>query len=398
MIIVIPLASCDADNLERHLACLERFRPNPEQDFGLIIPTPDANRNPQFLDAIARYRACFGVGRCDLMELPNTPDGGWPVAPNIHFQFAVIYVRSFCEHIGQFQPWMWLETDALPCRDNWTIILMDEYRNAGKPFLGVEYPTIVYEDGVKMIEGTHMMGVAIYPADYQNHPCERRNGSPPAAWQFPRSGEYGPATSFTINCRHEHWPFFNTKLIVHHPRTKNWRVVSGTILECEEVESKFPLGSGGRVDIAGAVLIHGCKDESLAELILGDKPKTQEPGPAFTAEAEEKKLGISQSAEKCMSCGSTESIQHPFPNVSVCSLCLSKKQQEEDMKKKPAPPTDEEQAKIKGFFSDKTGKKKLSDIANETGITEQRLREIGCLPESLIDIAAFGWTSLRHVG
>lgn len=75
---------------------------------------------------------------------------GWPASPNSLFRRTAKLMQEGNE------PWLWLEPDVCPMKENWLQALEAEYKTCGKPILGmkVEVPGVT----------THCSGIAIYPA------------------------------------------------------------------------------------------------------------------------------------------------------------------------------------------------------------------------------------------
>lgn len=74
-------------------------------------------------------------------------DKRWPQAPNHAFQRTAWHVYDRFK-----QPWLWLESDAIPLNRSWLDLMQAEYEKGEKPLMG------------HIVEGMgHCNGVAVYP-------------------------------------------------------------------------------------------------------------------------------------------------------------------------------------------------------------------------------------------
>jgi len=68
---------------------------------------------------------------------------GWPEGPNFYWKNTISYLRD----INNDKPWFWMEMDCLPLKKNWADILEEEYMKKGKPCLGtIQDTTTVTSD------------------------------------------------------------------------------------------------------------------------------------------------------------------------------------------------------------------------------------------------------------
>lgn len=267
MHIVIPLAMSDKAHLSAFLKNLRQMPPAPS-DKVLIIPTSEVLKYDEFNQGMEEIRNIFGVENTLIKATPNTPMGGWPHAANTHFMWGCSYMHE-AEKVWGPHPWMWLETDCRFVRPGWSESLQTAYRNGGKPFMGVEVPSIVTVEDKKtkvqsmQLRGVHLMGVAMYPPFYTT---KNEVGRPRSGWKYPQK-----TLSFTIFCQAEHANFQRTKLIEHRARTCNWKRNTDGTFSCEDIPKKHPhaiLYASDRIDLSGVVIVHGDKDGSLAELLI----------------------------------------------------------------------------------------------------------------------------------
>jgi len=171
--------------------------------------------------------------------------------------------------------WFWHEMDMWALVP-WAKALQDEYMMGGKRCLGRIVPTphrdasdrIVYKEDEEM-----MMGCAIYPAQMTTVP----------EFQAIAQGLInGPVTALP-NVRVDPFDlklrgFFkkagwtNSKSIGDRWNTLNYRMEGGNLV-CDSGPARFKDMAHHDTDISGALLIHGCKDDSLAKLILSGELK-----------------------------------------------------------------------------------------------------------------------------
>lgn len=207
-----------------------------------------------------------------IEELPNDPEGGWPKGPNIHFQFIVYFVNDMSPQ----EPWIIMESDSIPIRAGWAQTIANEYSMKGNPFMGaIEKSRMtghLAKGGVEhFIEGEHMVGgCGVYPPNYIRH--VNPNGSPTVLWNYPHD-----TIPYDVRCQNEHVPCSPTRVMIHKSRTMNWRVEDGSIWCDDEKDPQDHEPSyAGPVDLTGVVLVHGCKDGSLTDILLQVKQEEEE--------------------------------------------------------------------------------------------------------------------------
>lgn len=214
-------------------------------------------------EAAARLRTvCYDV---TVHTLANF-EGGWPKAPNAHWASVATHLyHSLNQH-----PWLWLEVDAVPMDANWANKLQQEYNACGKPLLGPVRQTVYRRENgeVYHIEGDNMMlGVAVYP-NWLLNVQELK----PLMRDFIKLPDQSPDQPFDVYLR---WVFSrlgwaHTDSVKHCWRSTGYQHDGDDLTSLDD--------SGVRHYCAGEpLIIHGCKDDSLYNLILN---------PAKTAIAE----------------------------------------------------------------------------------------------------------------
>lgn len=187
---------------------------------------------------------------------------GWPLGPNAYFRNTVSYLYT---EYNINQPWYWFELDNTPLKPGWMDALQKEYTAAHAVFMGAKHPTFYADQNNKLvIKGYHMAGTGIYPVNFIQLSD---------IWRF----EEGVAFDVWIQWEVLKGGLTDTPLIQHNWRTDNYRREDGIIV-CDNMPMPHPdlkLNNPVRDD---AVVLHGCKDLSLARLLLaelgGNEPKT----------------------------------------------------------------------------------------------------------------------------
>jgi len=184
-------------------------------------------------------------------ELKTTDERGWPRSANAVFNETALHVfedRSYNE-----AAWYFFELDNTPlCRD-WVQKLQDEYNLAKMPCMGVVNKTVRGVGPLRKQDGTHLVGTSIYPVDLWTRVklCKHLNTLP---------------DPFDVAMQWEVVPMsHHTELIQHNWSTAKYSR-KGARITCS------PAGSNGSADYANpvsprAVVLHGCKDSSLAKLV-----------------------------------------------------------------------------------------------------------------------------------
>jgi hypothetical protein len=190
---------------------------------------------------------------------------GWPLGPNAYFRSTVSHLFS-----GGLlnQAWYWFELDNTPLKQGWADILQTEYNLSKSLFMGVKHPTYYTDPDRKLvIKGYHMAGTGIYPPDFTNR-CN--------LWR------YEEGVAFDVWIQWEVLPHLtDTQLIQHNWQTGNYRREKDVII-CDSLKDPHPEIIYNKPLREDAVVLHGCKDGSLAELILADLDK-----PALAVKAPE---------------------------------------------------------------------------------------------------------------
>jgi hypothetical protein len=254
MKIAIPVSAHDKHLLPAQADCLLKMGGLEEHQV-IYFPTLAAKD--------AAYEAAERLG-AQVHPLNRDFEGGPPVACNNHFA-AVVDAFGLT---GNSEPFLLMEPDMLPVSPRWADKLLDDYRMRGTPFMGNVVLTPFEDNGKLMFKGgdTMMMGCGIYPAH-----MERDERIKPLIADLAKPAWMNPRIPWDIYLR---WAIKNigvsdTPLIADMWATENYHLEGGELL-CQSVDhgERVVRKRGGMVP-AQALLIHGCKDGSLAKIVLG---------------------------------------------------------------------------------------------------------------------------------
>jgi hypothetical protein len=191
--------------------------------------------------------------KSDFHIFPEDGLTGWPQGPNFYWKETIKHLKNIDNEL----PWFWMELDALPVKPNWANILEEEYIKADSPCMGtVQDTTALTTDELRIIIARHLQGTAIYPAKLHDY-C--------SIWEYvdrlPKA--------FDIICQWEIIPVtHNTDLIQQGFHTINYKMHTNPIMIKGEDDGDL----GGIIAYdqplsPEAVIHHGCKDNSLANIV-----------------------------------------------------------------------------------------------------------------------------------
>ena len=182
---------------------------------------------------------------------------------NMLFGFTVRMLSS----IGNKDPFLWMEMDCRPVDFGWANSLLREYKQKGRACLGnvVDLPRV--RDGVlEPITGDKMMmAVGIYPPGMEAHEQTR-----PLITDLGKTPPRNPEQPFDVYMRGaiKLIGVADTNLIADQWNTGNYRKTSAGI-ECDSMPFPRIVRQRGGLVNKEAVLIHGCKDDSLDDILFG---------------------------------------------------------------------------------------------------------------------------------
>lgn len=189
--------------------------------------------------------------------LPDIPEfGGWPEAGNHMF----FHTAEFLFQSGNKDPWYFFEPDNTPLYPHWMAAFDHEYTEASKPYMGVmNVSRKRTPEGKVEVDGRHMVGTGIYPADLFTrssalHVLEHE------PWDVAMQDEIVPEA-------HE------TNLIFHAWNTGRYKKDADGFITGEDFGPNKGRYGGRPVPIE-AVVVHGCKDDSLSKIDFGPRRVT----------------------------------------------------------------------------------------------------------------------------
>ena len=252
MNILIPVSQSDKHLLPDFTAVLQHFGGLNDHKV-LFLPTPSAKEET--------YEAAAALG-AESHAFNMDFQGGWPSACSNHFATAVHHLGR----IGNTEPFLWMELDMLPMTKNWPTLLLQEYRRQGQPFLGnwVPTPWVVNGKVVTKDNDNMMMGCGVYPPN-----MERDERFKPLIADLAKTGARCPRDPFDVYLRWsiKHTGVANTDFIADMWQTRNYRREGDSIV-CDAIPQDKPCRPRSGAIPPSAVLVHGCKDGSLARLLL----------------------------------------------------------------------------------------------------------------------------------
>lgn len=191
----------------------------------------------------------------------NATLAGWPYGPNEMAAFAMQHVASnptFNTH------YLWLEPDCDITGPTWLDAIDFEYQRCGKLILGVLNDTMAKGSSIPI--GKHVVGVAVYPKLFPKLCPIVRSTTATAIEHFRMKRE---PKAFDVYFAPYTVPNTSpTRLIQHLWKSRNYRRGQDGTIICDSESSE------SRVDPV-ALIIHGCKDTSLFEILTnkGGEPK-----------------------------------------------------------------------------------------------------------------------------
>ena len=264
MKIIVPISESDAHLLDSFLKVVKHFG-GLEHHTIILAPVETQLEAAQAVRSVlVEDRVCPTV----IVKPFHVPSAGWPIAPNMHFGSVVEWLAQTRNQ----EPWLWLELDAVPVKPNWASTLAWEYASKGKAFMGFIRPTVNLDMSGRPVtsnDDVMMMGTAVYAPDFSKIVNSR------SLVEGLKSGMV--AEPFDKYLRHflQSVGWTHSKLIGDRWMTGNYRVENGEYA-CDNLATESWMTDHSKTDISEAVIIHGVKDSSLADIILSGAPVNQE--------------------------------------------------------------------------------------------------------------------------
>jgi|GEM_PF-2421210 len=258
MLLAIPISSADSKLLNDTALLFKKFGPYAGFTCALFPRRDAENEARKFAEDIKPLFSSVEIHVLDFHASHNT-------------QAAAKHFRETAQIIAEKYtggPWYNYELDNTPVQAGWLTKLQREHHESGKAHMGAIVPTrgfILDHEGkrVPKMGDPHMVGTGVYhyalgklsPLIAQIDIC--------MAWA-------GPMEPYDIRMRYEIVPqAHNTVLIQHNWNTGNYRVEDG-VITCDSLAHDAALSHAKPYD-GHAIVIHGCKDGTLAKLVLADK-------------------------------------------------------------------------------------------------------------------------------
>lgn len=258
MILAIPVSKADVHLLAKKVELLKKLGPYPNH---ILAVLPDEPVKQPSHEAFSQLAPLFQGAHFLPVDLAGL--SGWPIASNRHFK----YVARKIMDLKLKEAFYFFELDNTPMATSWLDRLQNEYIDANKPYMGHVCPTRGYlhqpDGSVVPQEGEpHMVGTGIYPPNLAAYSVKLSAVDRPSPWTRM------PLEPFDIAMRHEVAPHaYATNLIQHNWQTRNYREEEGQIV-CDDNEGIGPNESHKKPWDGVSIVIHGCKDNSLTDLVL----------------------------------------------------------------------------------------------------------------------------------
>jgi hypothetical protein len=388
MKIIVPVSAHDKHLLPAFTDCLLKFGGLEEHPV-LFFPLPAAKEET--------FIAAERLG-AEVHPLEQNYEGGSPLAPNRHFANTVFALGQ----MGNTSPFLWMELDMLPVKPRWAVALFEDYRYGGTPFRGAVVDTPFNDNGSLVFRSgdTMMMGTGIYPPN-----MDRDERIKPLLADLTKPGIWNPPDAFDVYLR---WVIknigvSNTPLISDMWATQNYRMAEGMLI-CDSVDhgDRVVRAREGSVSLK-ALLVHGCKDGSLARLLLeGEPAKAQTLVGGWGVETTTVEADVESFQEAAKNVveavqgddfwgGEDQPAKEPpveaKPEEKTKPVPLPKPKKEAPAKPEPAPVAKITRADIEAALDGK--KMRINDLAKKLKMSVPDL--LGTFPTAGYTVVASGW-------
>ncbi len=287
MRLVVPISQHDYSRVPDFISVHAHLNPGLAHQLHFVVP-PSLESVAQ--DAKAELNGLFESITVNVMQFE--PASGHPKGPNAFFWSCANFMFRDNRNI----PWQIVELDCPPLYQRSYDLIAARYASCGAPFFGHisktpwrENDPFVYNDQGDKVgnnprygkiaqsrfsNDTMMSGNAVYPGDMIDRQAFK------GLMEDFMKGEQSIDKAWDIHLNaamkdRNDGGMAHTELIAQHWNTENYRIEDGRIV-CDgrtehEIYNQHPDWEkrlcGGTVH-QDAVMIHGCKDDSLTKLIL----------------------------------------------------------------------------------------------------------------------------------
>jgi predicted nucleotidyltransferase len=256
MKLVIPVSKSDRELIPNLYAAFGKYEIGSDHDL-LVVGSHEVQADVD--DIIENLRGKFDTVDKLIIKDSNL---GWPMACNHYFQQACYHLNK-----GDDDAFVWFELDTTPICDHWLDIINKEYYDdttravkAGREpllYLGAKERSYEGRNGELLpesIAGSRMAPVGVYSTDICSAPVLSSLAATTRHWSSVIQWYTVPSLA-------------NSWLIQNNWRTKNYRKENGVIV-CDSI-ANLAWGVHFNNPVSeNAVLVHGCKDGSLLQVLL----------------------------------------------------------------------------------------------------------------------------------
>ena len=264
MLLVIPVSLSDSHLIPFVERAFEINPPGSGHSL-LVVGSPNVMKE---VAELAQKLCIYFAGNAKTHIFETDVFLGWPTACNYYLQQVAFYLPSI---MSPEASWLWFELDTTPLKAGWlddiesacinvrALAMREEW--ALPKFFGVRertYQEFRGELSPPEIAGEHMAAVGVYPADMSNWLITLRTIS---ATNIPW---YSFIQWYVLDWLHE------LKLIQNNWKTNSYEHdPDGAIICRSEANWAWNVHFNKPIN-PGVVLLHGCKDGSLTELLKAE--------------------------------------------------------------------------------------------------------------------------------
>ena len=271
MLVVIAVSQSDTKLITQTEQAFEIFPPGAGHNL-LVVGSPEVEEQ---VCGLGQSLSKHFAGHAQHFIFDGDNNQGWPTACNFYFQSTAFYIPTL---LSSGESWLWYELDTTPVREEWLDRIALAVDAAKAEALHENRPPPSYF-GVR--EKTHLeLGGRLMPSDEAGFQMA-------AVGVYPGDMSGRVVTLPTVTATNQPWYTFirwYTAYEGFHPLPliqNNWRtaayerVADGTI-KCQS-RANWAWDVHFNNDIAPeTVLLHGCKDGSLFELLAAEHEVVKE--------------------------------------------------------------------------------------------------------------------------